>query len=102
MSHFAFTVRWDRADSDLIDAARRKGAPGTTLDEIEQGGLRPLLLEEIIRPEVKENELPAHFGKTTTLLWRWAYQTFVGGHSLVALPPRFQAKSVLLADVYEK
>src|SRR4051794_27231242 len=98
MKPLLFTPRWSDVDKQLVAAAQRHGSTAATLADVEQQGIRPLLLEQIVRPDTASN-VPTHLGKMARLLWHWVYDTFVG-HSVVEHPAGFGPKCVLLADVY--
>ena len=91
----AFRIRWDRIDQQLLSAAERHQHQGTLADAEARDGFGAVLLAEIVQP----GESPGnHFGENTRLFWWFVYRLFV--EDVVEHPPSFQAKAVLLADVY--
>lgn len=91
-----FRVRWDRIDQQLLSAAERHQHQGTLAEAEARESLGAVMLAEIVQPE--EDSPGDHFGAKTRLFWWFVYRLFVGDS--VAHPPSFQAKAVLLADVY--
>jgi hypothetical protein len=102
MNPVAFACRWDRVDEQLL-AAVQKASPGVpSLIEATKGGVRPPLLADVVSVPAESPKPSPHYGKMTTLLWWFVYRLFVGGNGVVMHPQGFEAKSVLLADVFEK
>lgn len=91
----SFRVRWDRVDQQLLAAAKRHQHQGTLADAEAREGLGAVLLAEIVEPGESPGD---HFAEETRLFWWFVYRLFVG--DAVEHPPSFQAKAVLMADVY--